>query len=55
MNAEEIIAAQQKVIDQLAEMLQWYVDEDEIIEEMEGNEYWVEGKHKAITLLESLK
>ncbi len=55
MNSEEIIAAQQKMIDQLAEMLQWYVDEDEIIEGMEGNEYWVEGKQKAVALLESLK
>lgn len=55
MNAEDIIAAQQKMIDRLTEMLQWYVDEDEIIEEMEGNEYWVEGKHKAIALLEELE
>ena len=55
MNAEEIIQAQQKLIEQLAEMLQWYVDEDEINEGDPDNEYWVEGKHKAIKLLEGLE
>lgn len=36
MNSEEIIAAQQKMIDQLAAMLQWYVDEDQALALMNG-------------------
>jgi hypothetical protein len=55
MNSEEIIAAQQKMIDQLAAMLQWYVDEDEIHEHDPDNQCWVDGKHAAIKLLESLQ
>jgi len=37
----------------LKEMLQWYVDEDEINEGDPENEYWTQGKHKAIALLGS--
>jgi len=55
MNKDQIIDAQQKLIDQLEEMLQWYVDEDEINEGDPENEYWTEGKHKAIKLLESMQ
>lgn len=55
MNKDQIIEAQQKLIEQLAEMLQWYVDEDEIHEGDPHNKFWVEGKHKAIKLLESMK
>ncbi len=36
----------------LKEMLQWYVDEDEINEGDPENEYWIDGKNKAIALLE---
>lgn len=38
-------------IEELEEMLRWYVEEDEINEGDPENEYWVEGKHKAIKLL----
>ena len=55
MNSEEIIKEQQKLIEELTDMLQWYVDEDEIIEKMEGNEYWVEGKYKALALISKVK
>ena len=32
-------------------MLRWYVEEDEINEGDPENEYWVDGKHKAMKLL----
>lgn len=35
--------------------LQWYVDEDEVIESMKGNEYWVEGKDRAKVAIEALR
>lgn len=37
----------------LEEILQWYVDEDEIHEGDPENQYWIDGKHKAIKLLGS--
>lgn len=40
-------------IEQLEEMLQWYVDEDEIHESDPENQYWTDGKHRAIKLLEN--
>ena len=42
-----------KRIKALEEMLQWYVDEDEINEGDPENEYWIDGKNKAIALLGS--
>lgn len=36
---------------ELEEMLCWYVEEDEINEGDPENEYWVQGKHKAMKLL----
>ena len=36
---------------ELEEMLRWYVEEDEINEGDPENEYWVDGKHKAMKLL----
>ena len=38
-------------IKELEEMLRWYVEEDEINEGDPENEYWVDGKHKAMKLL----
>lgn len=38
-------------IQQLEEMLRWYIEEDEINECDPENEYWIEGKHKAMRLL----
>lgn len=38
-------------IEELEEMLRWYVEEDEINEGDPENEYWVEGKHKAMKIL----
>lgn len=40
-------------IEKLEEMLQWYVDEDEIHEGDPENQYWIDGKHKAMKLLEN--
>ena len=37
------------------EALQWYVDEDDVIECMAGNEPWVEGKKNAETVIEALR
>lgn len=38
-------------IQKLEEMLRWYIEEDEINECDPENEYWIEGKHKAMRLL----
>lgn len=35
----------------LEEMLKWYVEEDEIHEGDPENQYWIDGKHKAMKLL----
>lgn len=40
-----------ELVQELRDMLQWYIDEDEVNEGQEGNEYWTEGKQKAIELL----
>jgi hypothetical protein len=40
-----------KLIKLLAECLKWYVNEDDVIEDMVGNEYWVTGKRKAEAIL----
>ena len=42
---------QRKRINQLEEMLQWYIDTDEIHEGDPENQYWIDGKHKAMKLL----
>jgi hypothetical protein len=39
------------LIDELVQLLQWYVDEDEIHEGDPENKYWVDGKHEAEALL----
>lgn len=38
-------------IKQLEEMLRWYIEEDEINECDPANQYWIDGKHKAMRLL----
>ena len=38
-------------IDSLQEMLRWYIEEDEIHEGDPENQYWIDGKHKAMKLL----
>lgn len=38
-------------IEELEEMLRWYLEEDEIIEGDPKNQYWIDGKHKAMKLL----
>lgn len=38
-------------IKEIEEMLRWYVEEDEINEGDPENEYWVQGKHKAMKIL----
>jgi len=48
---QETTAVYLGLIDELVQSLQWYVDEDEINEGQEGNEYWVTGKHAAEELI----
>lgn len=38
-------------IEELEEVLKWYIEEDEIHEGDHENQYWVDGKHKAMKLL----
>lgn len=38
-------------VKELEEMLRWYVEEDEIHEGDPDNQYWIDGKHKAMKLL----
>lgn len=42
---------QNKRIKALEDMLRWYVEEDEINESDPENQYWIDGKHKAMKLL----
>ena len=50
-DAAELALKAEARIEELEEMLRWYVEEDEINEGDPENEYWVEGKHKAMKLL----
>ena len=38
-------------IQALEEVLKWYVEEDEINQGDPENQYWIDGKHKAMKLL----
>jgi len=38
-------------IEKLEDMLRWYIEEDEIHEGDPENQYWIDGKHKAMKLL----
>lgn len=52
---QETTSIHMSLIDELAQSLQWYVDEDEINEGDPENKYWVDGKHEAEALLDSAK
>ncbi len=49
--AAELSLKAEARIDELEEMLKWYVEEDEIHEGDPENQYWIDGKHKAMKLL----
>jgi hypothetical protein len=51
MIGDNLTAAMLNRIDDLEEMLRWYVEEDEINEGDPENQYWIDGKHKAMKLL----
>lgn len=38
-------------VKELEEILRWYIEEDEINECDPENQYWIDGKHKAMRLL----
>lgn len=50
-NAAELSLKAEARIEELEEMLKWYVEEDEIHEGDPDNQYWIDGKHKAMKLL----
>lgn len=52
---QETTAIHLSLIDELVQSLQWYVDEDEINEDDEGNCYWVAGKHAAQSICDRAK
>ncbi len=49
--AAELSLKAEARIDELEEILKWYIEEDEINEGDPDNQYWVDGKHKAMKLL----
>lgn len=49
--AAELSLKAEARIEELEEMLKWYVEEDEIHEGDPDNQYWIDGKHKAMKLL----
>lgn len=49
--AAELSLKAEARIEELEEMLKWYIDEDEIHEGDPENQYWINGKHKAMKLL----
>ena len=44
-----------ELMKQAIDALEWYVEEDDVIEGMEGNERWVEGKRIAESVIEALR
>lgn len=50
-SAAELSLKAEARIEELEEMLKWYIDTDEIHEGDPENQYWIEGKHKAMKLL----
>lgn len=50
-SAAELSLKAEARIEELEEMLKWYVEEDEIHEGDPDNQYWIDGKHKAMKLL----
>lgn len=49
--AAELSLKAEARIEELEEMLKWYIEEDEIHEGDPENQYWIDGKHKAMKLL----
>lgn len=49
--AAELSLKAEARIEELEEMLKWYVEEDGIHEGDPENQYWINGKHKAMKLL----
>lgn len=49
--AAELSLKAEARIEELEEMLKWYAEEDEIHEGDPDNQYWIDGKHKAMKLL----
>jgi hypothetical protein len=49
--AAELSLKAEARIEELEEMLKWYIEEDEIHEGDPDNQYWIDGKHKAMKLL----
>lgn len=49
--AAELSLKAEARIGELEDMLKWYVEEDEIHEGDPENQYWINGKHKAMKLL----
>jgi hypothetical protein len=49
--AAELSLKAEARIEELEEMLKWYIEEDEIHEGYPENQYWIDGKHKAMKLL----
>jgi hypothetical protein len=45
------MSEQEEIIKELTECLEWYVEEDDVIEGDSENSYWLKGKAKAISVL----
>jgi hypothetical protein len=46
-DCEAELRRQHALIEELREALAWYVEEDDVVEDMPGNEPWVAGKRRA--------
>jgi hypothetical protein len=46
---------QDQLLSRALAALQWYIEEDDVYEWQEGNEYWVEGKRKAQSVVADLQ
>lgn len=51
ITAETVIFMNLTLLERMIDALQWYIDEDDVIEGMEGNEPWIEGRNDAIKIL----
>jgi hypothetical protein len=49
------MSEQEEIIKELTECLEWYVEEDDVIEGDSENSYWIKGKAKAISALRKSK
>lgn len=46
---------QANLLRQAMEALKWYVEEDDVIEGMAGNEFWVDGKNRALSAIGAIR